>query len=52
MSKENAKLMIKDLLEVWEIGVGSMYLSVINAKIDRLSDEQMRKSVEVIKKYF
>ena len=52
MDKEKAKLMMRELLGAWEINLGSMYLAVIDGKIDMLSDDKLEKSCQIMKKYF
>lgn len=52
MNKEKLKLFIKELLEAWEIYLGPMYMNVIYGKIDTLSDDKLKKSCQIIKKYF
>jgi len=52
MNKEKAKVMIKELLETWEIHLGDMYLNIIYGKIDSLSDDKLQESCQIMKKYF
>ncbi|MBS3087006.1 hypothetical protein J4226_00240 [Candidatus Pacearchaeota archaeon] len=51
MNKEEAKAMIKEILEAWDIRLGEMYLSIIYSKIDNLTDDKIQKSCQLLRKY-
>ncbi|MEK6760707.1 MAG: hypothetical protein AABX93_02175 [Nanoarchaeota archaeon] len=52
IARNKVKMFVRELLKVWEINLGEMYLLTIDGKIDKLSDGKVEESVKLIKGFF